>query len=126
MNTNQPEPTTIDDYIADFPPEVQEILNKIRTIIKNAAPGAAETIKYRMPTFTLNGNLVHFAAYKKHIGFYPVPSGIEQFKQELAEYEGGKGSVQFPLDKPIPFDLIRKIVEFRVAENQQKAAKGRK
>jgi len=95
--------------------------------IRKAAPDAQETIKYRMPTFVLKGNLVHFAAFKKHIGFYPVPTGIEAFKNELSVYEGGKGSVKFPLDKPIPFDLISRIVQFRVKENLEKAeAKGKK
>jgi uncharacterized protein YdhG (YjbR/CyaY superfamily) len=102
-------------------------LESIRTVIKEAAPDAAETISYQMPTFTLQGNLVHFAAFKKHIGFYPTPIGIEAFKDELSVYEGGKGSVQFPLDKPMPLDLIRRIVEFRVRENLEKvAAKRRK
>ena len=90
--------------------------------IRKAAPGAEETIKYRMPTFTLNGNLVYFAAFKNHIGFYPVPTGIEKFKKELAVYEQGKGSVQFPLDQPIPYSLISKIVKFRVKENLARAA----
>lgn len=121
MNTDASAPTTIDEYIAGFPPDVQEILQKIRAVIREAAPGAQETIKYRMPTFTLQGNLVHFAAFKKHIGFYPVPSGIEKFKDELARYVGGKGSVQFPLSQPIPYDLIRRIVQFRVQENLAKA-----
>jgi len=98
-----------------------------RSTIREAAPDAEETIKYRMPTFTLNGNLVHFAAFKRHIGFYPVPTGIEKFKKELSVYEMGKGSVQFPLDEPIPFDLISRIVRFRVEENLKKAAsKGKK
>ena len=90
--------------------------------IRKAAPDAEETIKYQMPTFTLKGNLVHFAAFKKHIGFYPVPTGIEKFKNELSVYESGKGSVQFPLDKPIPYGLISKIVKFRVKENLGRAA----
>ena len=127
MKTDQTTPQTIDDYIAGFPPEVQEILQKIRMTIRQAAPDAEETIKYLMPTFTLKGNLVHFAAFKKHIGFYPVPTGIEQFKDELSVYKGGKGSVRFPLDQPIPYDLIRRIVEFRVQENLEKAqTKGKK
>jgi uncharacterized protein YdhG (YjbR/CyaY superfamily) len=113
--------TTIDEYIAGFPPEVQEILQKVRETIRKAAPDAREAIKYRMPTFTLAGNLVHFAAFKKHIGFYPVPSGIEKFRAELSVYEQGKGSVQFPLDQPIPYDLIARIVKFRVEENLKKA-----
>jgi uncharacterized protein YdhG (YjbR/CyaY superfamily) len=127
MRTDQTTPTTIDEYIAGFSPEVQVILEKIRRTIRKAAPGAAETIKYRMPTFTLNGNLVYFAAFKKHIGFYPIPTGIEAFKKELSVYEQGRGSVQFPLDKPIPFDLISRIVKFRVKENLERAnAKGKK
>jgi uncharacterized protein YdhG (YjbR/CyaY superfamily) len=117
MKTDPQTPTTIDEYIAGFPPDVQAILEKIRGTIREAAPGAAEAIKYQMPTFTLNGNLVHFAAFKKHIGFYPVPTGIAAFKDELSVYQGGKGSVQFPLDQPIPYDLIRRIVGFRVQEN---------
>lgn len=114
---------TIDQYIADFPPEVQGILQTIRATIREAAPGATEAISYQMPTFKLHGNLVHFAAYKNHIGFYPVPTGIEAFKDELSVYKQGKGSVQFPLDQPMPYDLIRRIVGFRVAENMAKAAK---
>ena len=117
---DQSAPKTIDEYIAGFPVDVQAILEKIRLTIRNAAPDAQETIKYRMPTFTLNGNLVHFAAFKQHIGFYPIPTGIEHFKQELSVYKMGKGSVQFPLDQPIPYDLISKIVKFRVAENSSK------
>ena len=117
----------IDEYIAGFPQDVQEILEKIRRTIREAAPDAAEAIKYQMPTFTLKGNLVHFAAFKKHIGFYPVPTGIEAFRDELAVYEGGKGSVRFPLDQPIPYDLIGRIVKFRVKENLERAeAKGKK
>ncbi len=126
MRTNQTPPKNIDEYIAGFPNDVREILRKIRMTIGKAAPDAEETIKYQMPTFTLEGNLVHFAAFKKHIGFYPVPTGIEKFKKELSVYEGGKGSVQFPLDKPVPFDLISKIVKFRVKENLERAASKRK
>jgi uncharacterized protein YdhG (YjbR/CyaY superfamily) len=126
MRTNQTAPKNIDEYIAGFPPNVQEILEKIRMTIRKAAPDAEETIKYQMPTFTLKGNLVHFAAFKKHIGFYPVPTGIEKFKKELAAYEQGKGSVQFPLDQPIPYGLISRIVKFRVKENLARpAAKGK-
>jgi len=110
----------IDKYISGFPEDVQIMLGEIRTTIRQAAPDAAETIKYAMPTFVLNGNLVHFAAFKNHIGFYPVPSGIEAFKKELSVYKGAKGSVQFPLDKPMPLGLISKIVKFRVNENLQK------
>ncbi len=113
--------TNIDQYIALFPPDIQEILEKVRLTIQQAAPQAQETIKYRMPTFTLKGNLVHFAAHTRHIGFYPTPSGIEQFKTELSGYESSKGAVQFPLDQPIPYDLISRIVEFRVKENLHRA-----
>ncbi len=111
----------MDEYISLFPTDVQTILEKIRLTIKKAAPTAQETINYQMPTFTLHGNLVHFAAFKNHIGFYPTPSGIENFKKELSVYEGAKGSVRFPLDKPIPYALIGKIVKFRVKEVMQKA-----
>lgn len=113
----------IDGYIAVHPKNVQKLLKQMRSIIKKAAPQAAETISYGIPTFTLNGNLVHYAGYKNHIGFYPAPSAIEAFKNELSEYAGAKGSVQFPLDKSLPVELIRKIVAFRVAENMQKASK---
>ncbi|MFN8472252.1 MAG: DUF1801 domain-containing protein [Anaerolineae bacterium] len=115
------EPQTIDEYIAGYPPDVQEILQKVRQTIREAAPDAEETIKYRMPTFTLKGNLVHFAAFKHHIGFYPAPTGVKEFQEELSGYKGAKGSVQFPLDKPIPYDLISRIVSFRVSENLKKA-----
>jgi uncharacterized protein YdhG (YjbR/CyaY superfamily) len=116
----------IDEYIARFPLEVQEILEKIRATIRAVAPDADEAMNYQIPTFTLNGNLVHFAAFKNHIGFYPTPSGMEKFKDELAGYEGAKGSVQFPLDQPIPYDLIRRIAAFRVEENLARAANKRK
>src|SRR5215207_3545499 len=106
MKTVSGSPKNIDEYIAGFPRDVQEILKQIRTTIKKVAPDAAEAIKYRMPTFVLNGNLVHFAAFKNHIGFYPTPSGIEAFKHELSRYNGAKGSVQFPIDKPMPLKLI--------------------
>ena len=117
MKSNQTIPENVDEYIAGFQPDVQKILKKIRTIIKKAAPDAEETIKYQMPTFTLNGNLIHFAAYKKHIGLYPVPRGAPTFKDELSLYEGEKSTARFPLDKPIPFDLISRIVKFRVEQN---------
>lgn len=106
---------TIDDYIATFSPDVQEILQAVRTTVQQAAPEATEAISYQMPTFKLEGNLVHFAAYKNHIGLYPTPQGVEAFREELSRYKGAKGSVQFPLDQPIPYDLIRRIVLFRVA-----------
>ena len=128
MRTKQTTPKNIDEYIAGFPDDVQKILERIRMTISKAAPGAEETISYQVPTFTLGGDyLVYFAAYKKHIGLYPAPRGIEKFKKELSVYEGGKGTVRFPLDKPIPFDLISKIVKFRVKESLERArAKGKK
>lgn len=108
---------TIDEYINSFPRNIQVFLEDIRQTTRPAAPDATETISYQMPTFKLNGNLVHFAAYKNHIGFYPAPSGIEAFKRELSPYKWSKGAVQFPLDRPIPLDLVKKIVVFRVKEN---------
>jgi uncharacterized protein YdhG (YjbR/CyaY superfamily) len=127
MTANKTGPKDIDEYIAGFPKEIQEILEKIRTTIRKAAPDAEEAIKYQIPTFTLKGNLVHFAAFKRHIGFYPAPRGIEKFKDELSAYEGAKGSVRFPLDEPIPYDLISEIVTFRVKDNLERAeAKGKK
>lgn len=111
---------TIDEYIASFPPQVQKILEDVRAVIRAAAPQAQEKISYQMPTFFLNGNLVHFAAFKNHIGFYPAPRGIEQFKDELSKYKGAKGSVQFPIDEPMPLELISRIVKFRAAENMSK------
>jgi uncharacterized protein YdhG (YjbR/CyaY superfamily) len=115
---------SIDDYIAEFPPETQTVLTQVRTIVRDAAPGATETISYAIPTFDLNGrHLVHFAGYAHHIGFYPIPSAAEAFKEELSIYKSGKGSVQFPLDRPMPTDLIRRIVEFRVEESNRKATK---
>jgi uncharacterized protein YdhG (YjbR/CyaY superfamily) len=113
---------TIDEYIAGFPEDIREILEKVRETIRQAAPDATEKISYQMPTFYLNGNLVHFAAFKKHIGLYPAPSGVEAFQEELAPYVKAKGSIQFPLDKPIPYNLIGKIAAFRVKENADKAA----
>ncbi|HYE09776.1 MAG TPA: DUF1801 domain-containing protein [Patescibacteria group bacterium] len=118
--------STIDEYVKGFPPEIQKKLEQLRAAVKMIAPTAEEIISYQMPTFYLNGNLVHFAAFKNHIGFYPAPSGIEAFKQELSQYKGAKGSVQFPIDQPLPMELIKKIVEFRVAENLKKPAKKRK
>jgi uncharacterized protein YdhG (YjbR/CyaY superfamily) len=115
-------PTTIDDYIATYPADVQEILQKVRETIKTAAPQATEAISYGMPTFKLHGNLVHFGAFKSHLGFYPIPSGMDQFQEELAPFKSGKGSVQFPFDQPMPYELITKIVKFRVTENLEKAA----
>ena len=121
--TNRPTANSIDGYIAGFPPETQAVLQELRALIRASAPDATETISYAIPTFDLNGHLVHFAAYKHHLGFYPTPSGIEAFRQELAPYKSAKGSVQFPLDQPLPADLIRRIVDFRVTENTGKAMK---
>lgn len=121
MNPDSEGMTTIDQYIAAFPSDIQEKLKEIRTTIQQAAPQAGEKISYRMPTFTLHGNLVHFAAHQNHIGFYPTPSAIEAFRDELSVYEKSKGAVRFPLDKPLPLDLIHRMVTFRVAENEEKA-----
>jgi uncharacterized protein YdhG (YjbR/CyaY superfamily) len=121
MTDNSSIAKNIDEYIASFSGNVQEILQKIRETIRNAAPDAEETINYAIPTFVYKGNLVHFAAFKKHIGFYPAPSGIDRFKDELLGYQSAKGSVQFPIDQPIPYELIDRIVRFRVEENLQKA-----
>ena len=113
----------IDAYIAGFPAEVQAVLQKIRAVIRKAAPAAQEAMKYGIPTFVLNGNLIHFAGFKSHIGLYPTPSGIVAFKTELAAYANSKGAVQFPLDKPIPYALIEKITKFRVKESLAQAMK---
>ena len=121
MKNNEAGFTSIDEYIATFPKEIQRILQSLRATIKAAAPEAEEKISYQMPTFALHGNLVHFAAWKTHIGFYPAPSGIQEFAQELAKYEGAKGSIKFPLNEPLPLELIRNIVKFRVVENLKKA-----
>ncbi|MBN8877089.1 MAG: DUF1801 domain-containing protein [Sphingobacteriales bacterium] len=126
MKTSKP--AGIDEYISRFPKHVQTILEEVRSIIKKSAPEAEETIKYDMPTFTLNGNLVYFAAFKNHIGFYPAPTNDEAFSKDLSPYKTGKGSVQFPLDQPMPEQLIRKIVKWQIERNALKAAKkkGRK
>jgi uncharacterized protein YdhG (YjbR/CyaY superfamily) len=111
-------PSPVDDYIAGFPESVQGVLRNVRDAIRKAAPGATESITYRMPTFTLHGTLVHFAGFARHVGFYPTPSGMETFRQELSGYKTGKGSVQFPLDAPVPYQLIERIVKFRLRENR--------
>lgn len=113
---------SIDEYIATFPADVQALLEAVRATIKAAAPDAEECISYQMPTFTLHGNLVHFGAWKNHIGFYPTPSGTMAFKDELSKYEGAKGSIRFPISEPLPLELISRIVTLRVAENRSKAA----
>lgn len=112
-------PRTIDEYIAGFPLEVQTILLKLRKVVRDAAPQASEKISYQMPTYYLNGNLVHFAAFKHHIGFYPTPSAVAGFSAELVGYKNAKGSIQFPIDQPLPYDLIERMVRFRVEENSK-------
>jgi len=114
-------PADIDEYIASFPSKVQKILQQIRKTIQKAAPDAEEAISYAIPTFRLNGNLVHFAAFKNHVGLYPAPRGVAEFEVDLAPYEGGKGTARFPLDTPIPHELIARIVTFRVGQNMEKA-----
>ena len=111
----------IDEYIAAFPKEIQQKLTQLRKAIRESAPDAEEKISYQMPTFAQNGNLVHFAAFKNHIGFYPAPSGIENFQEQLARYKSSKGAIQFPLDEEIPLELVGEIVKFRLAENLAKA-----
>jgi uncharacterized protein YdhG (YjbR/CyaY superfamily) len=126
MKMDETTPKTIDDYIAGFPPDVRVILQKLRATIRKAAPGADDVIKYRLPTLVLNGNLVHFGAFKQHIGFYATPTGNKKFREELSAYQGAKGSVQFPLDKPIPYGLVSKMVKFRVKENLERSMAKRK
>jgi uncharacterized protein YdhG (YjbR/CyaY superfamily) len=121
MEENKNVYKSIDEYILLFSPEVQEILRSLRNVIKESVPDAEEKISWQMPTFALHGNLVYFAAHKKHIGFYPGASGIDAFKHRLLEYKSSKGSVQFPIGKPMPYELIKEIVRFRVAENVKEA-----
>ena len=116
----------IDEFIAAYPKDIQQMLKELRTTIKKAAPEAEEAIKYGIPTFVQNGNLVHFAAYKEHIGFYPAPSAIREFKKELSKYGQSRGAIRFPLDKPLPLSLVTKMVKFRVKENMLKAAAKKK
>ena len=122
MEGSKVEFASVDEYIAGFAPEIQELLQKVRRTIREAAPEAKEKISYQLPTFDLHGNLVHFAAFKNHIGFYPGASGVAAFQRELSAYKGAKGSVQFPLGQPIPYELITRIVKFRARENLEKAA----
>jgi uncharacterized protein YdhG (YjbR/CyaY superfamily) len=117
---------TIDEYIITFEPEIQKTLNEIRKFIRTEVPEVSEKISYGMPTFYLNGNLIHFAAFKDHYGFFPSPSGIDVFEEELASYRTGKGTLRFPFDKPLPWDIIRKVVRFRVKENLNKARNKKK
>lgn len=123
MENNKTTYASVDEYISTFPEDVQKKLKELRAVIQAAAPQAVEKISYQMPTFYQNGNLIHFAAYKNHIGLYPTPNGIEAFAGELSRYEGGKGSKKFPINEPLPLDLISRIVKFRVAENQNKIKK---
>jgi uncharacterized protein YdhG (YjbR/CyaY superfamily) len=126
MKATSRAPATIDDYIAGFPKDVQRILARVRATIRKAAPGARETISYGIPTFRGNGNLVHFAAYRSHIGLYPAPRGQPEFANELSAYEGGKGTVRFPLDAPIPYGLIARMAKFRARQDREKSAAGAK
>lgn len=126
MKSDASVPKDVDAYVAGFSPNVQAILKKVRATVTKAAPDAVEAIKYGLPTLVLNGNLVHFGAFKNHIGFYATPSGHTKFRRELSRYESGKGSVQFPLDEPIPYALITQIVKFRVKEASAKAASRKK
>ncbi len=120
MRPKRSVPTTIDEYIEDFPPPIQSRLKKVRQTIRKAAPKATEKISYRIPAYMLNGTLIYFAGFADHISVYPAPRGDPKFKAELTKYNGGKGTVQFPHDKPIPFDLITRIVKFRASENLKK------
>ena len=120
MAGSKTSPKDIDEYVHMFPQDIQGLLEGMRQTIRAAAPEAEEAISYQIPTFKQNGILVHFAAFKKHIGFYPTPSGIEAFKDELSVYESAKGSVKFPIDQSLPLDLVRRIVEFRLKENLEK------
>ncbi len=121
MDAKTTKPQDISAYIADFPQDVQVLLEQMRSTIQQAAPEARETIAYGIPTFKLGGNLVHFGGFKHHIGFYPAPVGLQEFEQELSAYKGAKGSVQFPIDQPLPLDLVTRIVKFRVQQVQEKA-----
>lgn len=121
MKSSKASYASIDEYIAGFPAEIQAKLQELRATIKAAAPGAEERISYQMPAFYLKGNLVYFAAFKNHIGFFPTSSGVAVFKDELSAYESSKGTIRFPLDQPLPLELVARIVKFRVAENLKKA-----
>jgi uncharacterized protein YdhG (YjbR/CyaY superfamily) len=123
MTPSESQVTTIDEYIAGFPKNIRELLEELRRVIRESAPQAEEAIRYGIPTFRLKGNLVHFAAFKHHIGFYPTPSAITTFSEELSPYKQSKGTVRFPLDTPIPYDLVRKIVKYRVEEMLEREKK---
>jgi uncharacterized protein YdhG (YjbR/CyaY superfamily) len=124
MQTPRKAFTSIDEYISAFPEDIQQKLQEMRRTIHECAPEATEAISYSMPTFKLNGNLVHFAAFQHHIGFFPAASGVEEFAKQLSGYKHSKGAIQFPLDQPLPLDLVREIVRFRVQENLAKKKKG--
>lgn len=127
MGPSQTPPATFDDYLADFPPRVRTILRRLRATVRKAAPQAQESISYRMPAYKLHGPLIYFAAYRSHIGLYPMLASVKKrFRKELAGYEGGKGTLRLPLDGPIPYSLISKIVKFRVSENERRAKAKRK
>lgn len=126
METKRKTPKNIDEYIAACPAEVRPLLEKMRSTIRVAAPQAVEAISYQIPTFKLKGNLVHFAAFKDHLSFFPTSSGVEHFKDELAAYKNAKGTVQFPLDRPIPYDLVERITRFRVQESLEQAEQKKK
>lgn len=126
MNANEGDFSTIDEYIASFPPAVAEPLRRMRETIHEAAPDATERMRYCMPTFYFEGNLVHFAAFRDHIGFYPTPTGVERFEKELIKYSTSKGTIRFPLDEPIPYDLVARITRYRLEENAVRAAEKRK
>jgi len=125
VNSTRTNFKTIDEYISTFPKDIQKILEQVRQTIKKAAPDANEAINYQIPTFKLNGNLVHFAAFKNHIGFYPGSKAIEIFQKDLKSYKSSKGAVQFPIDRPMPLSIIKKIVNHRVKENSSKSTKKR-
>ena len=126
MDATKTRPTTIDEYISQFPEDIQQLLQKVRAVIRESAPAAVEKISYAMPGFYQNGMLVWFAGHKTYIGFYPTGEGIEAFKDSLTPYKFSKGAVQFPLNQPIPYDLIRKIVKYRVGKNSKKKENFRK
>jgi len=123
VETNKVATQTIDEHIAQFPASTREILQKVRETIREVAPDATEVIAYGIPTFKLNGNLVHFAGYTRHVGFYPGSEAIEVFREEIKGYKTSKGTIQFPLDKPIPYELIKKITQYRVQKNQKPLSK---
>jgi uncharacterized protein YdhG (YjbR/CyaY superfamily) len=121
VESDQPEPTTVDEYISQFPPDVRQILLKLRTLCKEHAPQAEERYAYRMPGYYLNGPLVYFAAFKRHIGLFPTAADLGPFESDLSGYKRSKGTIQFPLDNPIPYDLVARIVDYRVAQNLAKS-----